>query len=73
MRFIVQLVSVVITTICLYSSCCGSEFQDELAEEEDKWPTIGISILVKNKGHSLPFALTCLQQLDYPKDRIYVW
>lgn len=38
-----------------------------------KLPTIGISILVRNKAHTLPYFLTCLNKLDYPKDRIYIW
>ncbi|KAL0851686.1 hypothetical protein ABMA28_000019 [Loxostege sticticalis] len=38
-----------------------------------KWPTIGIAVLVRNKAHTLPYFLTCLHDLDYPKDRIYLW
>ncbi|XP_063838051.1 glycosyltransferase 25 family member [Ostrinia nubilalis] len=38
-----------------------------------KWPTVGISILVRNKAHTLPYFLSCLYNLDYPKDRIYIW
>ncbi|KAM3968461.1 chromosome associated protein D3 [Aphomia sociella] len=38
-----------------------------------KWPTVGISILVRNKAHTLPYFLTCMYNLDYPKDRLYIW
>ncbi|VVC96124.1 unnamed protein product, partial [Leptidea sinapis] len=32
-----------------------------------------ISILVRNKAYSLPYFLSSLLNLDYPKERIYVW
>ncbi|XP_054290734.1 glycosyltransferase 25 family member-like [Macrosteles quadrilineatus] len=40
---------------------------------ELKNSTIVISILVRNKAHTLPYFLTCLERLDYPKDRIMLW
>lgn len=38
-----------------------------------KLPTVGISVLVRNKAHTLPYFLTSLYNLDYPKDRLYLW
>lgn len=42
-------------------------------EEGYKWPTIVISILIRNKEYSLPYFLTSLKKLDYPKDRLCLW
>ncbi|XP_026742852.1 glycosyltransferase 25 family member [Trichoplusia ni] len=42
-------------------------------ENKYKMPTVGISVLVRNKAHTLPYFLTCIKNLDYPKDRVYVW
>uniref|UniRef100_T1PAU5 Glycosyl transferase n=1 Tax=Musca domestica TaxID=7370 RepID=T1PAU5_MUSDO len=36
-------------------------------------PKVVIALLVRNKAHVLPLALTYLDQLDYPKDRIALW
>ncbi|KAF6202044.1 hypothetical protein GE061_004441 [Apolygus lucorum] len=35
--------------------------------------TVLIAILVRNKGHTLPYFLSYLHKLDYPKDRISLW
>jgi len=35
-----------------------------------KWPTVFISVLVRNKEHTLPYFLTHLQNLTYPKSQI---
>ncbi|XP_071948001.1 procollagen galactosyltransferase 2-like isoform X2 [Antedon mediterranea] len=37
------------------------------------WPTIFIPILVRNKAHTLPTFFGCLENQDYPKDRISIW
>jgi len=37
---------------------------------QTKEPSVFISILVRNKAHTLPYFLTQLYALDYPKDRI---
>ncbi|KAJ2954043.1 hypothetical protein O0L34_g2256 [Tuta absoluta] len=42
-------------------------------DSQKKWPTIGISVLIRNKEHSLPYFFSCLENLDYPKDRMYIW
>jgi len=36
-------------------------------------PTILIAIFIRNKAHTLPYFLTLLEGLDYPKDRIALW
>ncbi|XP_053971796.1 glycosyltransferase 25 family member [Hylaeus volcanicus] len=41
--------------------------------EDSKKPTVLITILVRNKAHTLPYFLTFLEQLNYPKERIRLW
>ncbi|XP_018577272.1 glycosyltransferase 25 family member [Anoplophora glabripennis] len=41
--------------------------------DEFKKPTILISILVRNKAHTLPYFLSNLERLNYPKNRISLW
>ncbi|XP_030371927.1 glycosyltransferase 25 family member [Scaptodrosophila lebanonensis] len=36
-------------------------------------PTVLITVLVRNKGHVLPYFLSYLEKLDYPKERISLW
>ncbi|XP_076649518.1 glycosyltransferase 25 family member [Halictus rubicundus] len=51
------------TLIIMFSiTCC----------EDLKKPTVLISILVRNKAHTLPYFLTFLERLNYPKDRIHL-
>lgn len=38
-----------------------------------KKPTILIGILVRNKAHTLPYFLSFLENLEYPKNRISLW
>jgi len=38
-----------------------------------KEPTVFISILVRNKAHTLPYFLTLLEKLQYPKNRIILY
>ncbi|XP_044269786.1 glycosyltransferase 25 family member [Tribolium madens] len=40
---------------------------------EWKKPTVFIAILARNKAHTLPYFLTTLENLDYPKNRISLW
>ncbi|KAG8038300.1 hypothetical protein G9C98_006627 [Cotesia typhae] len=44
-----------------------------ISNEVIKKPTILIGILVRNKAHTLPYFLSLLQNLEYPKDRISLW
>jgi hypothetical protein len=36
-------------------------------------PTVMVSILARNKDHVLPFYLKCIEELDYPKEKIDVY
>ncbi|XP_014225568.1 glycosyltransferase 25 family member [Trichogramma pretiosum] len=36
-------------------------------------PTVLIGILARNKAHTLPYTLSFLESLNYPKDRISLW
>lgn len=45
----------------------------EHSQVVNKDPTIVIALLVRNKAHTLPYFLTLLERLDYPKDRISLW
>ena len=47
--------------------------RDSLREPELIKPTVVIALLVRNKGHVLPYSLQYLQSLDYPQDRIVLW
>jgi len=38
-----------------------------------KEPTVLISVLVRNKAHTLPYFLSLLERQDYPKKRISFW
>lgn len=38
-----------------------------------KPPTVLIATLVRNKAHTLPHFLSCIEGLNYPKDRISIW
>jgi len=43
---------------------------------EKEWmhaPTVFVSLLVRNKAHTLPWFLYYLQALDYPKQRMRLW
>jgi collagen beta-1,O-galactosyltransferase len=35
-----------------------------------KAPSVFVSVLVRNKAHTLPYFLSTLEQLSYPKERI---
>ncbi|XP_026761081.2 glycosyltransferase 25 family member [Galleria mellonella] len=62
--------SVLILFLCFITFNSSTCYEDMFPY---KWPTIGISVLIRNKGHTLPYFLTCLYNLDYPKDRLYLW
>nr|XP_042901961.1 glycosyltransferase 25 family member [Parasteatoda tepidariorum] len=36
-------------------------------------PTVLITVLIRNKAHTLPYFFAYLEQLDYPRDRISLW
>ncbi|XP_033222160.1 glycosyltransferase 25 family member-like isoform X2 [Belonocnema kinseyi] len=41
--------------------------------DDFKKPTVLIGILVRNKAHTLPYFLSFLENLKYPKERISLW
>lgn len=45
----------------------------EVFSENFKKPTVLIGILVRNKAHTLPYFLSFLENLEYPKNRITLW
>lgn len=61
-----NIVVVLLTVFSLYPGV-------SLLECKEKKPTILIATLARNKGHTLPYFLTLIQNLDYPKDRISLW
>lgn len=52
---------------------CKSDCPVQHITTNNKLPTVGISVLVRNKEHTLPYFLSCLYNLEYPKARIYLW
>ncbi|KAH9642350.1 hypothetical protein HF086_004882 [Spodoptera exigua] len=63
--------ALVLAFLCLGSSY--SCFGEDVKTVSYKMPTVGISVLVRNKAHTLPFFLSCIRNLNYPKNRIYLW
>jgi collagen beta-1,O-galactosyltransferase len=51
----------------------GSITNGDTYERVNKDCTVVIAFLVRNKAHTLPYFLTLLERLDYPKDRISLW
>lgn len=58
---------------------CGCIIQCDMATTAttengtQKMPTVMFVLLFRNKGHTMPYVLNYLNQLDYPKDRISMW
>jgi len=40
-----------------------------LVNTTTKPPSVFISVLVRNKAHTLPYFISCLESLNYPKNR----
>lgn len=53
--------------ITSYVSC------EDSINSSQKWPTVLMCVLARNKGHILPYSLSLLSKLDYPKDRMAMW
>lgn len=51
----------------------GTRSDTNYSENFNTEPTVFIAILIRNKAHTLPYFLTLLEGLDYPKDRISLW
>ncbi|KAJ8736928.1 hypothetical protein PYW07_000199 [Mythimna separata] len=56
-----------------FSGSLYSCYGEDIKNVSYKLPTVGISVLVRNKAHTLPYFLTCIRDLDYPKNRLYLW
>uniref|UniRef100_A0A2A4JRR4 Glycosyl transferase family 25 domain-containing protein n=1 Tax=Heliothis virescens TaxID=7102 RepID=A0A2A4JRR4_HELVI len=62
--------------VLLLNFVCGSFHfcnGEEVKKVRNKLPTVGISVLVRNKAHTLPYFFSCIDNLDYPKKRLYLW
>ncbi|XP_071446637.1 glycosyltransferase 25 family member [Hetaerina americana] len=68
---------IIVTMLYLLILLCGfTKFgYSDNVESPRKWrdPTVVIAILARNKAHTLPFFLTSLENMDYPKSRISLW
>lgn len=54
--------------------CLSCQFlQADISHETVKSPTVVFAILVRNKAHTLPYFLSIVEKLNYPKDRIALW
>lgn len=54
-------------------SCCLPLGHSDTYEFQEKFPTILVVTLIRNKAHSLPFFLSYLERQDYPKNRMGLW
>jgi len=49
----------------LFTSDCDATFRED--------PTVFVTLLVRNKAHTLPYFLKLFEGLDYPKERMALW
>jgi len=49
---------------------CQEPFCEATFRED---PTILVTLLVRNKAHTLPYFLKLFEELDYPKQRMSLW
>lgn len=61
---LINLVHITFVIVTMFLIIHGNDF---------KKPSVLIAILVRNKAHTLPYFLTFLEQLNYPKPRIHLW
>ncbi|XP_049818713.1 glycosyltransferase 25 family member [Aethina tumida] len=57
-----KLASLFLCVLCVY-----------VGASELKKPTIVFSMIVRNKAHTLPYFLSTIERLNYPKERISLW
>ncbi len=57
-------------SICTSSKGATDEYN---RRNDERLPTVFIALFVRNKAHVLPYVLTMLEDLDYPKDRIHLY
>ncbi|XP_030061213.1 procollagen galactosyltransferase 2 isoform X1 [Microcaecilia unicolor] len=55
------------------SASTSSAGQTVAPESPLQKPTVLLAILARNAAHTLPYFLNCLDQLDYPKNRLAIW
>lgn len=56
--------------VCLFSMLCATQSFASIQEPQDR---VFISILARNKAHTLPYYLLCLDNLEYDKQLITVY
>lgn len=64
---------ILLASTVLCSAHTETNFLDPVRNPEKLEPTVVIAVLVRNKGHTLPYFLNYIQQLNYPKSRITLW
>jgi collagen beta-1,O-galactosyltransferase len=70
-----RIVYILIKWLCImmFFTLILKKSNGEYSQIVNKDPTVVIAILVRNKAHTLPYFLTLLERLDYPKERISLW
>ncbi|KAG8225161.1 hypothetical protein J437_LFUL002861, partial [Ladona fulva] len=68
-----RMLSMFYILLILSSLSYFSNSEDIPVKPKKRDPTVVIAILARNKAHTLPFFLTLLEGLDYPKSRISLW
>lgn len=74
-----QLISLTLLIIVLFNGLNDCKVNASVQNEtgpvrfEYKLPTVVFAILARNKAHTLPYFLTLLSNLNYPKNRIALW
>ena len=65
----------ILISIFLYVGVTNGVFEGVFDQDESRalQPTVLIAVLVRNKAHVLPWSLHYIENLNYPKDRIYIW
>lgn len=71
------IISIIVNFLIFYCNCENVEKIEDVKKEKAALPlhkpTVVISLLIRNKAHTLPHFLTYLETLNYPKDRINLW
>jgi collagen beta-1,O-galactosyltransferase len=66
-------------TVCYAFCVCILMVTSVVSADNDgdnQWmslPTVMVSVLIRNKEHTLPWFLYYLENLDYPKQRMNLW
>lgn len=56
-----------LVALCVYffANFTQATFRDD--------PNVLVTLLVRNKAHTLPYFLKLFEELDYPKNRLTLW